>query len=304
VPGRGSRSRSEPATAEPEINPQHRNVEEPYYEAGDNYIYSSGLIETATRIEGKLVHWVANDGTHYKAGTNFVLPPVEWKSKSGSVQLTVTASSDENWPPATASELVILATPTGPNVGQSVTGIWSGEWTCGTEGRSNIAVPAGRFDVVKIACERTEGDHGRPHRRVWYYSADIHHYVRKEETTVAGGQPTVADLIGVRPGRATWSRSARSGFNWAIQKLLERGEIGQTVAWDIGDSGIAFDIALTGQPKTAADVTCRRYKLVRRKPGRPRTFPAIACRDDISGQWKIPGLEKGSILPADALASR
>ena len=116
------------------------------------------------------MHWVANDGVRYKAGANFVLPPVEWKSRSGSVQLTATASSSENWPPATTNQLVILATPTGPNVGQSVTETWSGEWTCGTEGRSNITVPAGRFDVVKIACERTGGDPGRPQRRVWYYS--------------------------------------------------------------------------------------------------------------------------------------
>jgi hypothetical protein len=128
--------------------------------------------------------------------------------------------------------------------------------------------------------------------------------VRKEETSVMGGQPTVVDLIAVRPGRDTWSRPARSGFNWAIQKLLERGAVGESVEWEVSDNGTEFDITLTGQTKTADNVTCRRYILVRRKPGQPRTFPALACRDGVSGRWKIPGLEKGSVMPADVLASR
>ncbi|MBE9554670.1 MAG: hypothetical protein IMF05_14495 [Proteobacteria bacterium] len=279
-------------------------AEEPYYEVGDNYIYSNGRIETTTRIKGNLVHWVVNDGSRYTAVNNFVIPPVKWENNSGSVRSSVASSSTVTWPPAMANEVVFVAKPKDPNVAHHLYEAWSGEWTCGTEGQSTIAVPAGRFDVVKIACERTSGTSSQWRRHVWYYSPDIRHFVRKEETSVVGGQPTVVDLIAVRPGRDTWSRPARSGFNWAIQKLLERGAVGESVEWEVSDNGTEFDITLTGQTKIADNVTCRRYILVRRKPGQPRTFPALACRDGVSGRWKIPGLEKGSIMPADVLASR
>jgi peptidoglycan hydrolase-like protein with peptidoglycan-binding domain len=288
----------------PTIERIYGTAEEPYYEVGDNYIYSNGRVETATRINGNLTHWVANDGSRYTATNNFVMPPVKWENNSGSVQSSVVSSSNVKWPAAKAAELVFMAQPKDPNVAHHLYEAWSGEWTCGTEGESTIAVPAGKFDVVKIACEKTSGTSSQWRRHVWYYSPAIRHFVRKEETSAVGGQPTVVDLIAVRPGRGTWSRSARSGFNWAIQKLLERGAVGESIEWEVSDNGTEFDITLTGQIKTSENVTCRRYMLVRRKPGQPRTFPALACWDSVSGRWKIPGLEKGSVMPADVLASR
>lgn len=280
------------------------DVEQPYYEAGDKYIYSTGRVETAARTEGGLVHWVVNDGTRYTIAKNFVTPPIEWRSKSGSVEATVTTSSDVSWPPANANNVSFMATPKISDTGARLYESWSGEWTCGTEGQSTIAVPAGKFDVIRIACEKTTDKSSERHRRVWHYAPAIRHYVRKEESTFAGGQPSVADLVAVRPGRDSWSRSASSGFNWAIQKLLERGAVGQSVAWDIGDNGIEFDITVTGQTTTRSNVVCRRYRLDRKNPGKPRMFPALACRDGVTGRWKIPGLEKGSIMPADVIASR
>ncbi|MBE9558695.1 MAG: peptidoglycan-binding protein [Proteobacteria bacterium] len=309
--GEGSESPSETTAAivaesppRPRRERMYSVAEEPHYEVGDNYIYSNGRIETATRIKGNVVHWVVNDGSRYTAVNNFVMPPVEWKGKSGSVQSTVVSSSNVKWPPAKSSEVVFLAKPRDPSAKPRLYAAWSGEWTCGTEGQSTISVPAGRFDVVKIACERTSGSSSQWRRRVWYYSADIRHYVRKEETTKVGGQPIVVDLIAIRPGRSAWSRTSRSGFDWAVQKLLKGGAVGESVDWQVSDSGTEFDITLTGQMKTANNVTCRRYMLVRKKPGQPRIFPALACRDGVSGRWKIPGLEKGSILPADVLAAR
>ena len=165
-------------------------AEEPYYEVGDNYIYSNGRIETATRVTEKLVHWVVNDGSRYTAANNFVMPPVEWENRSGSVQSSVVSSSNVKWPPARANEVVFVAKPKDPSVSDHLHEAWSGEWTCGTEGQSTVSVPAGKFDVVKIVCERTGGASGQWRRHVWYYSADIRHFVRKEETTTADGQPT------------------------------------------------------------------------------------------------------------------
>jgi peptidoglycan hydrolase-like protein with peptidoglycan-binding domain len=292
------------APPDPKRQSMYSIAEEPYYEVGDNYIYSNGRIETTTRIKGELVHWVVNDGSRYTAVNNFVMPPVEWKDSTNSVQSTVVSFSNVKWPPAKANEVVFVAKPKDPNVAHHLYESWSGEWTCGTEGQSTIAVPAGRFDVVKIVCERTSGASSQWRRHVWYYSPDIRHFVRKEETLTVGGQPTVVDLIAVRPGRSTWSRSARSGFNWAIQKLLEKGAVGESVEWEVSDNGTEFNITLAGQIQTVGNVTCRRYMLIRRKPGLPRAFPALACRDSVSGRWKIPGLEKGSIMPADVLASR
>lgn len=279
-------------------------AQEPHYEAGDNYIYSNGRIETATRTADGLVHWVANDGSRYTAVNSFVMPPVDWENGSGSVQSTVVSSSTVKWPPAIAGEMVFVAQPTDPGAARHLHESWSGEWTCGTEGRSTMTVPAGRFDVLKIACEKLPDSSSGWSRRVWYYAPDIRHFVRKEETRPAGANPEVIDLIAVRPGRSAWTRSARSGFDWAIQKLLDGGAIGQSIEWKVADNGAEFDITLTGQIDAAGSVVCRRYVVVRKKPGQPRSFPALACRDGVSGRWMLPGLEKGSVLPEDVLAAR
>lgn len=292
------------AQAKPERKPVYSISDEPYYEIGDNYIYSNGRIETAVRIKGPLVHWVVNDGSRYTAVSNFVMPPVKLENRTGSVESTVASSSSVKWPPANTDEVRFVANPSEPGADRHLYEAWSGEWVCGVEGESTIAVPAGKFDVVKIGCEKTSRAPGEWRRRVWYYAPDIRHFVRKEEAADVGQMPKAMELIGIRPGRNNWTRSARSGFKWAIQKLLDGGSIGDSIEWAVADSGIQFDITLTGEMETAGSIICRRYTVVRKMPGQPRMFPALACRDGISGQWKIPGLEKGSVLPADVLALR
>jgi peptidoglycan hydrolase-like protein with peptidoglycan-binding domain len=278
--------------------------EQPYYEPGDNYIYSNGRIETAVRVNGETVHWVVNDGSRFTAERNFLLPPVAWKSRLGEVESQVESSSHIKWPPAVATPVVFSAKPSQADASPYLHETWSGEWRCDSEPHSKMAVPAGNFDVAKITCERAAETDDEWPLRFWYYAPDIRHYIRYEETAHAMASPAVSELIAIRPGRSNWTRSARSGFKWAIQKLLDGGQIGDQIEWKIAQSSIEFDIAVTGELTAADNIDCRRYVVVRKKPGSPRLFPALACRDNISGRWKIPGLEKGSILPEDVLAAR
>lgn len=300
----GTVASSTGASPKPALERVYGITDEPHYETGDNYIYSNGRIETAVKINGHLVHWVANDGSRYTALGNFVMPPVTLENRSGSVESIVETSSSGTWPPAEADVVVIAARPSEPGVSRRLYEAWAGEWVCGVGGQSTIAVPAGRFDVVKIGCEKSSRAPGEWRRQVWYYAPAIRHFVRKEEAADVGQMPVAMELIAIRPGRNNWTRSARSGFKWAIQKLLDGGAIGDSIEWAVADSGIKFDIQLTGEMATAGSIICRRYMVVRKMPGEPRAFPALACRDGVSGQWKIPGLEKGSVLPADVLASR
>lgn len=295
---------SKPAAPTPWRDRSYGVVEEPYYEAGDNFIYSTGRVETAVRVTGNLIHWVANDGKRYTAVSNFVVPPVKVETRAGEVESVVDSASTVRWPPGQPEPILFKALPKDRLASRQLYESWSGEWTCGTQGQSTLSVPAGRFDVIKIVCERTPPAVDEWRRRVWYYAPDIRHYVRIEETTEAGKEPDVTELIAIRPGRSNWTRSARSGFNWATQKLLDGGNVGDSIEWKVEQSSIEFDIAITGEMQTAASIECRRYMVIRKKPGTPRIFPALACRDNISGRWKIPGLEKGSILPEDVLASR
>jgi peptidoglycan hydrolase-like protein with peptidoglycan-binding domain len=78
-PGPGEDSEFQSGTAAADVTalpPKPRRermysiAEEPYYEVGDNFIYSNGRIETATRIKGNIVHWVVNDGSRYTAVNN------------------------------------------------------------------------------------------------------------------------------------------------------------------------------------------------------------------------------------------
>ena len=288
--------------------PRWRNIydvsDQPYYEVGDNYIYSTGRIETAVQVTPQSVNWVVNDGSRYSAEPNFLLPPQVWKDRQGEVTLTFESNSANNWPPANTSQVIFTArqiqTEGAPGLDKS----WLGQWLCESEAYGKLAVPAGQFSVVKISCEKTDQEDAQSLRRVWYYAPDIRHYVRYEESSTVSAESKISELIAIRPGRNNWTRSARSGFKWAIQKLLDGGRIGDSIEWNVAESSIEFDISVTGEFQAADNIDCRRYLVVRKKPGNPRIFPALACRDNISGRWKIPGLEKGSVLPEDVLALR
>lgn len=278
--------------------------DKPYYEVGDNFIYSTGRIETAVQVTQQSVNWVVNDGSRYSAEPNFLLPPTVWKDRQGEVDSTFESSSANSWPPANPDEIFLTASQTRVEGNPDLQRSWLGEWRCGWEPFGKMAVPAGQFEVAKISCLSTDRIGAQPHSRVWYYAPDIRHYIRYEEISIASAGPEVSELIAIRPGRSNWTRSARSGFKWAIQKLLNGGRIGDSIEWNVAESSIEFDISVTGELRAADNIHCRRYLVVRKKPGNPRIFPALACRDNISGHWKIPGLEKGSVLPEEVLALR
>lgn len=278
-------------------------VQQPYYEVGDSYTYSNGRTETVIRIEGKLVYWAVSDGSHLTALSNFVLPPVRLENAGDSVEFSVTSDAKTKWPPAMARQLSYHVETVGGEGGR-LREAWSGEWRCAVGGQSALAVPAGLFDVISISCERSRGSGNTNRRIVWDYAPDVRHFVRRTESTGGTGTSDVLELVAVRPGKSGWSRSARSGFRWAIRKLLDRGAVGDSVDWRVGGVGVEFDITLTGDVEAAEGVSCRRYTMLRRKPAVPRLFPALACRNGADGQWKIPGLENGSVLPENILAVR
>lgn len=278
--------------------------DEPYYEVGDNYIYSTGRIETAVQVTEDLVKWVVNDGSRYSATRNFLLPPAVWNDRHGEMVATIETDAANKWPPANPAGIVftahVLETHGTPDPQQS----WLGKWSCGSEPYGALSVPAGKFEVEKISCKSTGQTGSQLRSRVWYYAPDIRHYVRYEETRNETNADQVSELIAIRPGHSSWTRSARSGFRWAIQKLLVGGRTGDSIGWKVSESSIEFDITITGELQAADNIDCRQYVVVRKKPGNPRIFPALACRDNISGRWKIPGLEKGSVLPEEVLAQR
>ena len=235
--------------------PRWRNIydvsDRPYYEVGDNYIYSTGRIETAVQVTPQSVNWVVNDGSRYSGEPNFLLPPQVWKDRQGEVTLTFESNSANNWPPANISQVIFTArqiqTEGAPGLDKS----WLGQWRCESEEYGKLAVPAGQFSVVKISCEKTGQEDTQPLRRVWYYALDIRHYVRYEESGTVSTESKISELIAIRPGRSNWTRSARSGFKWAIQKLLDGGRIGDSIEWNVAESSIEFDISVTGEFQAA-----------------------------------------------------
>lgn len=277
---------------------------EPYYETGDQYVYSNGRIETVARIEDGMVHWTASDGSRYTAARNFVMPPVKWENRHGVVESIEVSSSGVFWPPARTDALVYSANTVDLNANRHLHEAWSGEWRCGAGNESMLAVPAGTFLVVEITCETTSRTPGEWRRRVWYYAPELRHFVRKKDMVEVGGVAATVELVAIRPDRSNWTRAARSGFNWAVRKLLDRGAVGDKIEWTVADSGIELEIVLTGELQTADNVFCRRYTVVRVKPDDPRILPVLACRDGANGGWVVPGFEKEPILAAEELASK
>ena len=147
----------------------------------------------------------------------------------------------------------------------------------------------GKFDALKVVCERLAKGSAPKLRRVWYYAPRIGHYVRMNDFYEAEELDRHVELVAVQPGGEGWPPAARAGLGWALQHALESMSSDEQIEW----SSSAVNTRVTIKPSAGFErgdgKRCRNYLQVWSEPGGRRSYPGTACRES-SGRWHVPGL--------------
>lgn len=264
---------------------------QPAYQVGDTFAYSDGRIETVARVGGNRVWWRVDGEEGYSGYRNFLLPPVNWQTESGSGETTVDLDADEAWPVNTragVSFAVSVFWTRAGNVGGTVK--TSEAWRCSRKAGKRVTVATGIFETIPILCERSGVPQDAWHKRIWYYAPSVRHYVRRE--SISEDERRKVDLVAITPGAREWPPAARGGLDQAIQATLESQPIGTEAMWGSTAIGAKFGVKPTSEVNHPDGGICRTYVLIRSDADSPRVYPAVACRNPDSGSWLVPVLDR------------
>lgn len=270
--------------------PQLNGRRTPLYEVGDRFVYSDGLVETATDIKGDKVLWETNQQTIFTSYRNFLLPPIFHEAKGRSDRSRTDAVPNILWPLQVGKEASFsVVTDTTFSGRPDNRSRQTSKWRCRVDGTETLAVTAGSFDVFRVACTTSAKLDEMPTERVWYYAPTIGHYVRRIDYYESQDKTQQVDLVAVRLGGAGWPPAAKAGLGWAFQHALETKARGKSVEWS--SSGVDAKVVIKPMDDLNAGeaLYCRTFEQTVRRTNGERVYPGRACRS-ASGEWQIPGL--------------
>jgi hypothetical protein len=169
----------------------------PTYSPGDAFVYSDGRVEQAQAVDGDVVTWIGLQGDAYRRPRNFVLPVLGWRFNQGEGRRSVTGHPEALWPLAAgaAARFSVIT-----EFRRDAAAPWERSlalWTCKTGPRHEIEVPAGRFPVLSIACDRFSSWNMRLQERVTSdYAPDVGHYIRRTTIDYLAARTTTIALTG------------------------------------------------------------------------------------------------------------
>lgn len=284
---------SEPDTARIETNRLDSISVPPDYEPGDTYVYSDGVARTVVRVGAERVSWRESTGDTYVTMRAVGLPLLDWESGAWRGRADIERGAIADWPPAEGREIAfdVRSEEWNSADGDTASRLTIDErWACRNDGRRKVLVPAGRFDTVVIACERSPSPAGAWQKRIWYYAPGVRHPLRRDDLDGAGAKLESISLVAAIPGGRDWPPVARAGLQWATQDALSNKAVGEAAEWRSTAVSESFDIRITGESPDAEGKLCRNYILVRKGGGPRRIYPALACRASDGGEWRAPGV--------------
>jgi hypothetical protein len=175
----------------------------PAYSPGDAFVYSDGRVEQVQAVDGDVIAWVGLQGEPYRRPRNFVLPVLGWRFNQGEGRRSVSGHPETLWPltPGASARFSVIT-----EFRRDPKAAWERNlalWTCKTGPRHEIEVPAGRFPVLSIACDRFSSWNMRLQERVTSdYAPDVGHYIRRTSIDYLAARTTTIALTGELHGPA------------------------------------------------------------------------------------------------------
>lgn len=298
-----NRPAARPQQAAPRPPARTPAIGEAIYDVGDAYAYSDGVTRTVLKVTGDRVLWRDSAGDSYTAPRTAALPMIEWAAGVWKGRTQTRRDPRQPWPPVRGRAVAFDVRAEEWNVEDGANAeriATDARWTCSNEGSAKTNVPAGKFDTVVIACERSPAPAGDWQRRVWYYAPGIAEFVRRDDKDAAGLDLESIELVATMPGTDGWPPAARAGLKMALHDALSTKRVGEESVWQSTVVSEIFVIRITDEKKAATGQLCRNYVIVRHGAQIRRSYPAIACRSAGARNWKTPGLERSLVDAPDA----
>jgi peptidoglycan hydrolase-like protein with peptidoglycan-binding domain len=260
------------------------------YDVGERYVFAGGVTHDVVESAVGRVKWQTSDGESFIARPEIGLPAFEWQYGSWRGRNESTLDRQTPWPPARGERVNFAVrseewnTDNGKNAPRQ-----AGElhWSCVNDGPGEVEVPAGRFAVDVIFCERWPVGAGDWSKRIWYYAPAIGHYVRRDDLDTAGLPIGSLELVAALPGGG---KTVQKGLRGALRDTLSNRALNDPAVWKPPVGAGMFVIRVTRDFKGEAGGPCRAYTVSRTGTQPRRDFPAISCYDKKKKLWRVPGL--------------
>lgn len=260
------------------------------YEVGERYVFSGGITHDVVEANSVLLKWRTSEGESFRSPYPVGLPVLEWDYGSWRGRNRSSRDREAAWPPAQGIAV-------GFDVHSEEWNIEDGDraprqvrdvrWTCLNEGTREIEVPAGRFMVDVIACDRWPVVAGDWQRRVWYFAPAVGHYVRRDDLDTSGLQIESLTLVAALPGGGT---VVQEGLRGLLRDTLSTRPRNEPAVWTDPAGTRRFVVRVTRDFKGEDGRACRAYTITRAETDRRRDFPGVSCYDMAKKQWRVPGL--------------
>lgn len=255
----------------------------PVYRTGDAYTYSSGRTETINDVADERVIWANDLESTFERYRNFVLPTARIETARGVVERSFDVTPDVLWPLIPGTRRHFTSEIRVRMQGERGERLFRREWICTVDGTEPVTVQFGKFDSVKVSCDRYGRGRWRQ-KRVWYYVPEIGHYVRLVDTYM-GRDGRDVELVSIQQAFDGLSRSAKRALYDLEQQTLERMPSGKTASWRSTDGSVAVSMTVTKTLKTEAGQFCRAFRQqILGNKGTSRLVPGLACRT-WNGRW-------------------
>ncbi len=260
------------------------------YEVGERYVFAGGVTHDVVEARAGRIKWQTSDGESYRALQPVGLPVLEWEYGSWRGRNEALRDTEASWPPSRGIAAGFDVRAEEWNVEDGDRGSRQKtelRWSCLNEGPREVEVPAGRFTVDVIACERWPVPAGEWHRRIWYFAPSVGHYVRRDDLDTAGLQVESLSLVAALPGGG---RAVQTGLRGVLRDTLSNRAPNDPAVWNEPAGARRFVIRVTRDYKDPDGKACRAYTITRAGPDRRRDFPGVSCYDKSKKQWRVPGL--------------
>lgn len=257
-------------------------AELPLYRTGDAYTYSSGRTETISDVADERVVWMNDLDATFERYRNFVLPTARIETARGVVERTFDVPPDMLWPLVPGTRRHFTSEIRVRMQDERNERLFRREWVCTVEGKEPVTVQFGKFDSVKVACDRYGRGRWRQ-KRVWYYVPEVGHYIRQVDTYM-GRDGRDVELVSIQQAFDGLSRNAKRELYDLEQRTLERMPSGKTANWRSTDGSVAVSMTVTKTLKTEAGQFCRAFRQEISDSGSSRLVPGLACRT-WNGRW-------------------
>ena len=260
------------------------------YEVGERYVFAGGITHDVVETRSGRIKWQTSEGESYTALRPVGLPVLEWEYGSWRGRNQSSRDPEASWPPARGIAVGFDVRSEEWNIedeGRAPRNTSELRWSCLNEGAGETEVPAGRFRVDIISCERWPVPAGDWHKRIWYYAPSVGHYIRRDDLDTAGLQIESLTLVAALPGGG---RAVQTGLRDVLRDTLSNRAPNEPAVWNDPAGAGRFVIRVTRDFKGPDGDSCRAYTISRAGVDRRRDFPAVSCYDKAKKQWRVPGL--------------